>query len=65
MKIKQAYATETYVSQAGYYVIKQEDEFENRMAVLTSEQMKLLIKDMQDHLDDMSWEGVDPDEIER
>lgn len=55
MKIKQSYETETFTSAAGYYVIKQECEFVERITLLTPEQMRLLIVDMEEYLKDLSW----------
>lgn len=63
MQIKQSYETETFTSAAGYYVIKQECEFVERIALLTPEQMRLLIVDMEEHLKDLSWSK--PEEVEQ
>lgn len=63
MKIKQSYETETFTSAAGYYVIKQECEFVERITLLTPEQMRLLIVDMEEYLKDLSWS--EPEEVEQ
>lgn len=63
MKIKQSYETETFTSAAGYYVIKQECEFVERITLLTPEQMRLLIVDMEEQLKDLSWS--EPEEVEQ
>lgn len=63
MKIKQSYETETLTSAAGYYVIKQECEFVERITLLTPEQMRLLIVDMEEHLKDLSLS--EPEEVEQ
>lgn len=56
MKIKKSFETETCVNAAGYYAIHQELEFGDRVAlILTPEQMRLLIVDMEHHLKDLSW----------
>lgn len=56
MKIKKSFETETYTTAAGYYAIHQELEFGDRVAlILTPEQMRLLIVDMEHHLNDLSW----------
>lgn len=56
MKIKKSLETETYVTAAGYYAIHQELESGDRVAlILTPEQMRLLIVDMEHHLKDLSW----------
>ena len=55
MKIKKSFETETYTTAAGYYAINQECEFEDMITLLTPEQMRLLIVDMEHHLKDLSW----------
>ena len=48
--------TETFVSENGYYVIKQEDLLEeDQIVALTPEQMKHIVSDMQAHLADQNW----------
>lgn len=58
MKIKKSFETETYTTESGYYAIRQECEFENIVTLLTPEQMRMLIVDMEHHLKDLSWREV-------
>lgn len=56
MKLKDSLATETFISEAGYYTLKQENFLdENQIIALTPAQMAHIIKDMQDWLVDQSW----------
>jgi len=58
MKLKEAIATETFISEGGYYTIKQEDYCNHDHIVsLTPAQMALIITDMQKWLADESWHG--------
>jgi len=52
MKLKQEYATETFISKAGYYCIKQGDGVggEDVVVVLSPHQVEVIAKDMQDSL---------------
>jgi hypothetical protein len=57
MKLKAVYETETYISEGGYYVIKQRDTSygENNAVSLSPSQLKELIADMTKHHVDSSW----------
>lgn len=56
MKLKDSLATETFISEAGYYTLKQENFMgEDQVISLTPTQMAHIIKDMQDWLVDSSW----------
>lgn len=56
MKLKESLATETFISEAGYYTIKQENFLdEDQIICLTPSQMAHIIKDMQFWLADQSW----------
>lgn len=56
MKLKSQLETESYISQAGYYVIAQQNEYLGEQVVcLSPEQIKHLISDMQDAVADISW----------
>ena len=47
MKLKQAYATETYVSDSGYYVISQDDGHGSTdVVILSRNQVFMLLNDM-------------------
>lgn len=56
MKIKESLETETFISQGGYYTIKQPSIVtDDQIVSLTPAQMVHIIKDMQDWLVDQSW----------
>lgn len=56
MKIKASFETETYVSEGGYYVIKQENSEQDQQTVLlTPPQLRLIMKDMRKALSDTDW----------
>lgn len=56
MKLKASHETETFISEAGYYTLKQENFLdEDQIISLTPAQMAHVIKDMQDWLVDQSW----------
>jgi len=53
MKLKQTFETETYISEGGYYAIKQDDE---AIVLLSPEQLRLLIADMSEAISgDADW----------
>jgi hypothetical protein len=60
MKLKAVYETEAYVSEGGYYVIKQTDQFygEESVILLSPSQLKELIADMTEHYVNSSWWGA-------
>ena len=60
MKLKAVFETETYISEGGYYVIKQTDQFygEEAVVMLSPSQLKVLIDDMTKHYVDSSWWGA-------
>lgn len=56
MKLKASLETETFISEAGYYTLKQENFMdENQIISLTPAQMVHIIRDMQEWLSDPSW----------
>lgn len=56
MKLKACLETETFISEAGYYTLKQENFMdENQIISLTPTQMTYIIRDMQEWLSDQSW----------
>lgn len=56
MKLKASLETETFISEAGYYTLKQENFMdENQIISLTPTQMTYIIRDMQEWLSDQSW----------
>lgn len=56
MKLKASLETETFISEAGYYTLKQENFMdENQIISLTPAQMAHIIRDMQEWLSDQSW----------
>ncbi len=56
MKLKGTLETETFISEGGYYVIKQQDLMDQRQVIrLTPVQMHHIIKDMQNWFEDESW----------
>lgn len=66
MKLKESYATETFVSTAGYYTIKQPNQMadDDSIIMLTPEQMRLVMADMQEWLKDSSWFNIqEPQEV--
>ena len=58
MRLKQTFETECYISEGGYYVIKQEnpgeEEFESTI-LLSPLQVESIIKHMQASMMDTSW----------
>jgi len=56
MKIRATYETETYISQGGYFTIRQIDGLgEESILCLSPDQMRLLVANMQKELEDISW----------
>lgn len=57
MKLKSTYETECYISESGYYVIKQSDPFvsEEMRILLSPQQMQHIINHMTDAVIDSSW----------
>lgn len=56
MKLKAQLETESYISQSGYYVIAQQNEYVGEQVVCFSpEQLRHLISDMQNAVADISW----------
>jgi hypothetical protein len=56
MKLKASIETETFISEAGYYTLKQENFLdEDQIISLTPAQMAHIIIDMQSWLADKSW----------
>ena len=56
MKLKRSLETETFVSQGGFYTIKQEDFLgEEQWVSLTPSQMRKVIRNMREWLKDTSW----------
>jgi hypothetical protein len=61
MKLKAVYETEAYISEAGYYVIKQTDQFfcEESVIMLSPSQLKELIAHMTVHQINSDWWGAE------
>ena len=61
MKLKAVYETEAYVSEGGYYVIKQTDQLygEDSVIMLSPSQLKELIADMTAHYVHSNWWGAE------
>jgi hypothetical protein len=61
MKLKAVYETEAYVSEYGYYVIKQTDQYhvEPSVIMLSPAQLKELIADMTAHYVNSDWWGAE------
>jgi hypothetical protein len=61
MKLKAVYETEAYISETGYYVIKQTDQFfcEESVIMLSPAQLKELIADMMAHYANSDWWGAE------
>lgn len=61
MKLKAVYETETYISEGGYYVIKQTDNIYDEESVikLSPAQLKELIADMTAHYVNSNWWGAE------
>lgn len=61
MKLKASYETETYISEGGYYVIKQTDNIHDEESVikLSPAQLKELIPDMTAHYVNSNWWGAE------
>ena len=61
MKLKAHYETETYLTDGGYYAIRQDDPLGGDPAIvlLTPTQMQALIDDFEENLKDTSWANVD------
>lgn len=58
MKLKPSDETETFISEAGYYVIKQCTAMgEDSVVCLTASQVALVIEDMRKCMDDLSWQS--------
>lgn len=58
MKLKDSVATETFISEGGYYTLRQENYCnETQIVSLTPSQMLLVISDMQKWLSDESWQS--------
>ena len=57
MRLKQTFETECYISEGGYYVIKQENPGEDldSTILLSPLQVESLIKHMQESMMDTSW----------
>lgn len=57
MKLKSTYETECYISDCGYYVIKQSDPLlaEEMQILLSPQQLKSIINHMADAVSDPSW----------
>ena len=56
MKLKKTYETECYISQSGYYIIKQEDDLNGECLVfLSPQQVQHVVNDMTQSLIDPSW----------
>lgn len=56
MKIRATFETETYISQGGYFVIRQIDSLgEESLVMLSPGQMQLLVDDMKATIQDSSW----------
>lgn len=56
MKLTKAYETETYISDGGYYCIRQEEWPDGEAVVLlTPAQMRQVIQDMERMLENTSW----------
>ena len=57
MKLKSTYETECYISEGGYYVIKQIDSYthEEMQIVLAPQQMQFIINHMTQAIIDPSW----------
>jgi hypothetical protein len=53
MRIKESYQTEAYISEGGYYVIRQPDPLGGQDAVilLAPDQIRVILKDMQESLE--------------
>ena len=61
MKLKAVFETETYISEGGYYVIKQTDNNYDEASVikLSPAQLKELIADMTAHYVASNWWGAE------
>lgn len=59
-KLKAAFETEIYISDGGYFVLKQDDPLsdESIHVCLTPEQMRVVIREMQEALEDTCWHRV-------
>lgn len=64
MKMPAHYETDTYMTAGGYYAIKQDSLFggEPSLILLKPDQLRALIKDMTEALENLSWFDVDEDE---
>ena len=56
MKLKASIETEAFISEAGYYTLKQANYLDEVQVVsLTPTQMRQVISDMESYLQDVSW----------
>lgn len=60
MKLPVHYETETYMTDGGYYAIKQDDPMGNDpdVVLLKPHQLRALIKDMMEALDNPLWDDA-------
>lgn len=63
MKLKPEYETECYITESGYYAIKQPHPYgeDDSIALLTKSQVQKVIKDMQEWLDIVGEWGLEED----
>lgn len=56
MKLKASYETETYLTEGGHYGVKQTGwDGEESCILLTPSQMRCLVRDFEEALEDDSW----------
>lgn len=56
MKIKASFQTNAFINDRGYYAIQQYDGFDESVVIeLTPDQMRLLIADMEESLEETEW----------
>lgn len=59
MKLKVQFETETYISAAGYYTIRQEVSGHSSHVFFSPEQLVQLVHDMRRHLKGQEWWTAD------
>lgn len=56
MKIKASFQTKAFINERGYYAIQQFYGFDESVVIeLTPDQMRLLIADMEESLEETEW----------